>query len=150
MKYRIPELPLSKDVETKKVLKQTIASNKKLGELKGIEVTATETIKLINDIRNMMSKYKFLIREKFPKIYTHELLNNIFKYPYTKIDFVMNDVNVTRLTATSRLNKLIEMKLLTKVKYGRENYYVNDALYTLLINEFHMNTKKVDVINSNG
>lgn len=34
----------------------------------------------------------FCKRDDLPKIYSQELLNNLFKHPYTKIDFVMEDV----------------------------------------------------------
>ena len=36
MGYRIPTLPLKEDLETKNILRQTVASNRKLAELKGI------------------------------------------------------------------------------------------------------------------
>lgn len=36
MEYQIPELPLSIDLETKSVLKQLNAANRKLAELNGL------------------------------------------------------------------------------------------------------------------
>jgi len=118
--------------------------------LKGIELTSTETIKLINDINRLMKEDKQIIREKCRKIYSHDLLNNLFKYPYTKIDFVMKDLDVTRPTATSRLNQLADIGLLMKMKLGRDSYYINEKLFQLLLTEFHLEAEKVDVINSDG
>jgi hypothetical protein len=39
------------------------------------------------------------------KLHSQELLNNLFKHPYTKIEFVVNDLGVLRLTAANYLNK---------------------------------------------
>ena len=67
------------------------------------------------------------------KQYSHELLNNLFKHPYTKIDFVMQDLNVSRITATGYLNKLVSNGLLEKLKLGHSNFYLNTALSQILI-----------------
>lgn len=99
--------------------------------LKGIADTAKQTITLINSIKILMQQYKHQIREKSPKIYSQDLLNNLFKHPYTKIDFVMRDLNVSRITATNYLDNLVELGLLEKHKIGRSNYYLNQALYRL-------------------
>jgi Fic family protein len=66
------------------------------------------------------------------KFYSQDLLNNLFKYPYTKIEFIVNDLGVSRLTAANYLNKLAEDKMLRKEKLGTANYYVNGALFKLL------------------
>lgn len=72
------------------------------------------------------------------KIYSQDLLNNLFKHPYTKIDFICEDVGVTRPTATSYLNQLVALGLLSKMKMGRDNYSLNHELYNLLLNAFHL------------
>lgn len=56
--------------------------------LQGIEQTAVQTISLIENIKRLMMDYKQRIRTQFPKIYSQELLNNLFSHPYTKIEFV--------------------------------------------------------------
>ncbi len=68
------------------------------------------------------------------KIYSQDLLNNIFRHPYTKIEFVMEDLDVTRITATKYLDELAGINLLHKQKIGRDNYYINTDLYNLLGN----------------
>ncbi|MDU1905049.1 MAG: Fic family protein [Dysgonomonas sp.] len=102
--------------------------------LKGIEQTATQTIELVKGISLLMMQYKQDMRPLLGKAYNHELLNNLFNHPYTKIEFVVRDLNVTRITATGYLNKLVKAKLLTKVKLGKYNYYLNMPLIDLLIN----------------
>jgi len=97
----------------------------------GIEVTSRETIDLIIKIRELMMTYKNKLRDNY-KFYSQDLLNNLFKHPYTKIEFIVNDLNVSRLTAANYLNKLAEDGLLKKEKLGTGNYYINEPLVELL------------------
>jgi predicted transcriptional regulator len=43
-------------------------------------------------------------------------------------------LKVTRKTASKYLEELIRIGLLTKHKFGKDNYYFNNALYDLLLN----------------
>lgn len=99
--------------------------------LEGVVQTAQETIELVKAIKMLMLDYKNTLREKLPKIYSQELLNNLFSHPYTKIEFVMNDLQVSRLTATKYLDQLVAIGLITKEKIGRANYYINQPLFAL-------------------
>lgn len=67
-----------------------------------------------------------------PKIYSQDVLNNLFRHPYTKIEFVMNELQVSRPTATARLEALVSAGFLEKLKVGKSNYYMNMPLYSLL------------------
>ena len=102
--------------------------------LDGVEQTAKETILLIERIKEIMSVFKQKMRTELPKIYSQDLLNNLFRHPYTKIDFIMSELDVTRITATRYLDALIGIGLLEKRKIGRDNYYINTALIDLLCN----------------
>jgi len=99
--------------------------------IKGIEETAKETIELILKIKALMLEYKHLLRDNY-KFYSQDLLNNLFKHPYTKIEFIVNDLGVSRLTAANYLNKLAEDNILKKEKLGTGNYYINEKLFKLL------------------
>lgn len=101
--------------------------------LEGVAQTSQTTIQLINQIKQLMQLYKHRMREELPKIYRQELLNNLFNHPYTKIDFVMNDLGVSRITATRYLDLLVDHGFLHKEKIGRANYYINQPLCELLI-----------------
>ena len=46
--------------------------------LKGIAETATETIRLIKGISELMNRYKSILRPLFEKQYKHELINTLF------------------------------------------------------------------------
>jgi Fic family protein len=61
------------------------------------------------------------------------LLNNLFAHPYTKIEFIQRDLEVSRLTAAKYLDALVEGKLLQKRKLGRSNYYINAPLFEILL-----------------
>lgn len=102
--------------------------------LDAVEQTSAQTTKLIVAIRDLMQTYKHELREKNPKIYSQDLINNIFQHPYTKIDFVSNELQVSRKTASKYLDTLVGMGLLSKHRLGKENYYLNEQLYQLLLN----------------
>ncbi len=99
--------------------------------IKGIEETARETIELIFKIKELMLEYKHILRDNY-KFYSQDLLNNLFKHPYTKIEFVVKDLGVSRLTAANYLNKLADDNILKKEKLGTGNYYINEKLFKLL------------------
>jgi Fic family protein len=100
--------------------------------LTGVEQTAQDTIRTVNGIKQLMQRYKHEIRSKLKKLYSQDLLNNLFKHPYTKIEFMMDDLDVSRATATKYLNELTAYGLVSKQKIGTSNFYVNEPLYRLL------------------
>jgi Fic family protein len=100
--------------------------------LEGVEQTSMQTIKIIEGIKELMKVHKQRIRTELPKIYSQDLLNNLFKHPYTKIDFVIEEAGVSRKTAAKYLNQLDELGIVSKQKIWKDNYYVNTDLYTLL------------------
>ena len=102
--------------------------------LKGVEETAIETIRLVKSISALMAKYKNILKPLFGKQYKHELLNNLFFHPYTKIEFMERDMSVQRKTAAKYLDTIVsETGLLQKQKLGRSNYYINTELMELFI-----------------
>jgi Fic family protein len=102
--------------------------------INGVAKTAQSTLSLIHKIKTLQQRYKLKIREEHPKIYSQDLLNNIFKNPYTKIAFLKNDLQVSRLTASRYLDELNKSDILIKKKLGKENYYFNAELISLLSN----------------
>ena len=104
--------------------------------LKGIEETAVQTIKLVEQMRAMMADCKRRLRIDLPKLYSQDLLNNLFRHPYTKIDFVEQELRVTRQTASKYLNQLAGHGYLRLLKIGRSNFYLNDPLFNLFINAY--------------
>ena len=103
--------------------------------LKGIEVTSIQTITLIKEMSALMQDYKHRIRKELPNIYSQDLLNNLFRHPYTKIEFLEKDLNISRLTAAKYLNRLCEQGFLDKHKIKNTNFYINQPLFTLFLKE---------------
>ena len=101
--------------------------------LTAVESTAQQTIRTVTDIKAALLDYKHRIRDDF-SFYSQDLINNLFMHPYTKIDFVQRDLEVSRLTATKYLNVLANAGFVRRVRVGRSNYYVNVALNTVLTN----------------
>ena len=99
--------------------------------LNGIEQISKETIELIGKIKDLIFEYKNILRNNY-KFYSQDLLNNLFKHPYTKIEFIERDLNVSRITAAKYLNELAKDGLLRKEKLGTGNYYINERLMDLL------------------
>lgn len=103
--------------------------------LKGVELTSKETVVLIQEIKKLMQDYKLRMRPLFGSKYNHELLNNLFRHPYTKIEFIMRDLEVTRQTASKYLDDLVSNGFVEKVQIGKSNYYINHQLVNLFINQ---------------
>ena len=101
--------------------------------LTAVESTAQQTIRTVTDIKAALLDYKHRIRDGF-SFYSQDLINNLFMHPYTKIDFVQRDLEVSRLTATKYLNVLANAGFVRRVRVGRSNYYINVALNTVLTN----------------
>ncbi|PHR72183.1 MAG: addiction module protein [Lutibacter sp.] len=99
--------------------------------LDSVEQVSKETIILIGKIKNLIYEYKNLLRNNY-KFYSQDLLNNLFKHPYTKIEFIENDLGVSRITASKYLNQLAKDKVLKKEKLGTGNYYINEKLIRIL------------------
>ena len=100
--------------------------------LEGIEQTAALAIETIQAIKVALQDYKHRIRADY-KFYSQDLINNLFTHPYTKIEFVQRDLQVSRITATKYLEALTEGGFLKKQKMGRGNYYINIALNSILV-----------------
>lgn len=102
--------------------------------LDAVEQNSLQTTQLVRGIRDLMQRHKKLVREKLPKIYSQDLMNNLFRHPYTKIEFVMQDLKVHRNTARKYLNALADLGILTKAKIAQEHFYINAELFHLLQN----------------
>lgn len=100
--------------------------------LRGVALTARSEVRLIKQLRELMQATKQQLRKELPKLYSQELLNNLFRYPYTKIGFVEKDLGVSRITAAKHLDALVAAGYVEKKKIGRTNFYINRPLFTLL------------------
>jgi Fic family protein len=101
--------------------------------LKAVSETSQQTLEIIDGIKTLMFDYKQRLRNDHPRIYSQDLLNNLFRHPYTRIEFVADELKVSRQTASKYLEQLSNSGLLEKQIEGRNSYYVNQPLVDLFI-----------------
>ncbi len=101
--------------------------------LDAIAITAKETRERVNKILSAMDQAKDLVQAKAPKIYSKDLIEIVFRHPYSKVQFLVDADLVKRQTAATYLKQLEELGLLRAEKVGREQYYINTRLVDILI-----------------
>jgi len=101
--------------------------------LNGVADTAQTSLRVIEGLRRLMASYKERMRRDLPKIYSQDLLNNLFRHPYTRIEYIVSDLQVARQTAARYLDQLVDHQFVSKHQAGRSNYYINGPLVALLI-----------------
>ncbi|ROP90533.1 Fic family protein [Stella humosa] len=99
--------------------------------LAAVGETAQTTLGLVESIRAQMAAVKHRMRTELPKIYSQDLLNNLFRHPYTRIEYVVGDLGISRPTATKYLEVLAQGEFVRKHQVGRNNYYINTNLVRL-------------------
>ena len=109
--------------------------------LEGVSSTALHTIDLVQKIQKLLIDLKKEIRSKY-KFYSQDLINNLFRHPYTKVAFLEQDLGVSRATATRYLDALTDDGFLKKNKLGRESFYTNHRLIDVLFNMPNLQGKR--------
>ncbi len=137
----IPVLYLSRYIITHKAdyyrLLQEVRTEDKWEEwilymLEAVEQTSLETIELINNISDLMIKTQDTISQELPKIYSKDLVEILFMHPYTKIEFLIDKLNLHRDTASKYLKELETIGILKPIKIGRSKYFINLELFDML------------------
>ncbi|MEY4750159.1 MAG: hypothetical protein RIQ60_2373 [Pseudomonadota bacterium] len=99
--------------------------------LTAVEHCARDGVQTVNRIKTTLLDVKHHIRAEH-RFYSQDLINNLFSHPYTKIEFIEQDLRVSRATATKYLDALTASGVLHKQRIGRSNYYINIALNHIL------------------
>jgi Fic family protein len=137
----LPVLYLSRYITTTKPayyhLLQTVRDEDRWADwclymLRGVAVTSRSAIALVKAFRQLMQNTKQDLRARLPKLYSQDLLNHLFRYPYTKIEFIERELGVSRPTASKYLEQIAGAGLVRKQRMGKTNFYINEALFTLL------------------
>ena len=71
-------------------------------------MAAKHTTNLIENIRDLLINQKQYMRQ-YHKFYSQDLINNLFRHPYTKVAFLEKDLQVSRATATRYLDAIEKM-----------------------------------------
>lgn len=127
IKHKVDYYRLLQEVRTKDNWEEWIVYM-----LDGIEQTSLETMELIQDIYLMMDNTKALIKEKLPKIYSKDLIEILFSNPYTKIDFLVDGLGLTRQTASKYLKELESLGLVESTQIKNSKFYINIKLFDRL------------------
>jgi Fic family protein len=101
--------------------------------LRAVEETARQTSKMILDIRSLLEETLSYSKENLPaRVYSKELIELLFRQPYTKAKFLVDEGIAERKTAASYLKAFEKIGILESQKVGKENLYLNKKLYKLL------------------
>lgn len=96
--------------------------------LEAVKSTSRWTTDKISIVRALMAETTEYVREKLPKIYTHELVQALFAQPYCRIDNLVERGVAKRQTASTYLKQLVEIGVLEEMSVGREKLYINTRL----------------------
>lgn len=100
--------------------------------LQAVAATAQSSVVLVEGIRDLMLHTKQRIRSELPRLYSQDLLNNLFRHPYTRIEFVQRDLRVTRQTASKYLHQLADKGIVQIHTQGKHSYFINAPLVQLI------------------
>jgi Fic family protein len=103
--------------------------------LEAVRETSNWTLAKIEAIRNLADTTASRVRDNLPKIYSRELIDEIFTQPYCRIDNLVHKGVAKRQTASKYLRLLVEIGVLEERKIGREKLFVNPELLSLLADE---------------
>jgi Fic family protein len=103
--------------------------------LRGVAETATWTTAKIEAIRNLSEQTAKHVRRELPKIYSRELVDQIFEQPYCRIQNLVDKDIVQRQAASRYLKQLATAGVLEEQAVGREKLFINPKLLQLLTRE---------------
>lgn len=105
--------------------------------LEGVRVTSLWTHAKIGALQQQMTIATEHLRRGNPSLYSHELVQLIFKRPYSRISDVMDVLDVRRQAASRYLKELCALGVLREIEIGREKLFVHPQLIALLASEAH-------------
>ncbi len=97
-----------------------------------LEETARATANKILAVRSLMNEIGNEIRDRAPNLYSKDLVELLFYHAYAKDRFLEDAGIAKRHTVSAYLKKLQDIGIVSGVKIGRENYYINRRLINLL------------------
>ena len=100
--------------------------------LDAVEQTSLRTHKQITDILYLMESVRERVQRDAPVVYSKDLIEQIFRQPYCKIQFLEQAGMGTRQTCSKYLRELERLGVLQGQKMGREVYFINRDLFELL------------------
>lgn len=100
-----------------------------------IEQTSTRGLERLNKITKSIDKTAEEIKTRLPKIYSKDLVEILFRLPYTKRQHLIEENIGNAKTVGNYLITLEENGFLKSVKVGKEKLYLNERLLKILEEE---------------
>lgn len=100
--------------------------------LEAVRVTSLSTLGLIRSINDLLEELAETAKTGMRNGYSRDLIRLVFRQPYCKIQFVIDDGLASRVTASKYLADLERLGVLRSVQVGREKYFINYRLLDLL------------------
>ena len=97
-----------------------------------VEKTSIKDLERLEAITQLMKTTGQEIKEKLPKVYSKDLVEAIFKLPYTKRKNLIDLELGTPKTVGNYLMALEKQGFLTSVRVGKEKLYLNKNLMSLI------------------
>ncbi|WP_277478788.1 Fic family protein [Catalinimonas alkaloidigena] len=97
-----------------------------------VEITAKKGLLRLEEVIRLMEQMTEKIKETLPKVYSKDLIEIIFRLPYTKRQFLINAGLGTPKTVGNYLMSLEKEGFLKSVRVGKEKLYLNDQLMQIL------------------
>ncbi|MCW5899867.1 MAG: Fic family protein [Flavobacteriales bacterium] len=102
--------------------------------LGAVEETARATLGLVTGIARLKQEFAAEARALDNKLPATDLAGLLFSFPYVKVGTLMDHQLGSRPTVTAYLRTLVKHGMLNEVRRGRENYFINHRLITLIQN----------------
>ena len=100
--------------------------------LEMVEYTANKGLERLKNVTSLMDQMATEIKETNPKVYTKELVEILFRLPYTKRQFLIDAKLGTPKTVGNYLMELEKSGFLISEKVGKEKLYLNHKLMAIL------------------
>jgi Fic family protein len=101
--------------------------------LLGFSTQAKRTRYIISKIQRLKLEVKREIRNDLPKIYSADLINHLFSFPVTFNKLMVEELEISRSTASRHLRALEDQGTLKKKKSGKYLLFINFRLMRLLM-----------------
>src|ERR1035437_238117 len=100
--------------------------------LDAVEEQSVKTTQSVTGIRSLMSNYRKTLSNKLSGIYSAELVEYLFSYPYYSQKSMQSSLNISRNTASKYFSELVRIGIMNENKYKNDKVYFCPEFHELL------------------
>ena len=100
--------------------------------LDAVEEQSIKTTQSVTGIRELMKEYRELLQSHLPKIYSAELVEYLFSYPFYSQSTMQLKLNISRNTSSKYFSELIQSGIIKEQKYKNDKIYFCPEFQQLL------------------